>query len=86
MAVAGVLAIGHEYSTGMIMLSLTAVPRRLTWFFAKAAVLTGPALIASALAVVVHEPGRSSRFLNALSYRAGGSWSKPRSRLPSIGK
>ena len=51
MTVAGVLAIGNEYSTGMITLSLTAVPRRLTWFFAKAAVLTVPVLIASALAV-----------------------------------
>ena len=50
-AVAGVLAIGNEYSTGMIKLSLTAMPRRLTWFGAKAAVLTAPALIASALAV-----------------------------------
>jgi ABC-2 type transport system permease protein len=50
-AVAGVLAIGNEYSTGMITLSLTAMPRRLTWFFAKAAVLTAPVLIASALAV-----------------------------------
>ena len=50
-AVVGVLAIGDEYSTGMIKLSLTAVPRRLTWFFAKAGVLTGPVLIASALAV-----------------------------------
>ncbi|TVZ05837.1 ABC transporter permease [Trebonia kvetii] len=50
-AVAGVLAIGNEYSTGMIKLSLTAMPRRLTWFFAKAAVLTAPALIASTMAV-----------------------------------
>jgi ABC-2 type transport system permease protein len=50
-AVAGVLAIGDEYSTGMVKLSLTAVPRRLTWFFAKAAVLTAPVLVASALAV-----------------------------------
>ena len=50
-AVAGVLAIGDEYSTGMIKLSLTAVPRRLTWFFAKAAVLIAPVLIAAALAV-----------------------------------
>jgi ABC-2 type transport system permease protein len=50
-AVAGVLAIGNEYSTGMIKLSLTAVPRRLTWLFAKAAVLTAPVLTASALAV-----------------------------------
>jgi ABC-2 type transport system permease protein len=50
-AVAGVLAIGDEYSTGMIKLSLTAIPRRLTWFFAKAAMLTAPVLIAAALAV-----------------------------------
>jgi ABC-2 type transport system permease protein len=50
-AVAGVLAIGNEYSTGMIKLSLTAMPRRLTWFFAKTTVLTAPALTASALAV-----------------------------------
>jgi ABC-2 type transport system permease protein len=50
-AVAGVLAIGNEYSTGMVKLSLTAMPRRLTWLFAKSAVLTGPVLIASALAV-----------------------------------
>ena len=50
-AVAGVLAIGNEYSTGMIKLSLTAMPRRLTFIFAKMAVLAGPVLIASALAV-----------------------------------
>ena len=35
----------------MITLSLTAMPRRLTWFFAKAGGLTVPVLIASALAV-----------------------------------
>jgi ABC-2 type transport system permease protein len=46
-----VLAIGNEYSTGMVKLSLTAMPRRLTWFFAKAAVLTAPAFIASTMAV-----------------------------------
>ena len=50
-AIAGVLAMGNEYSTGMIKLSLTAMPRRLTWLFAKAAVLTAPVLIAAALAV-----------------------------------
>jgi ABC-2 type transport system permease protein len=50
-AIAGVLAIGNEYSTGLVKLSLTAMPRRLTWFFAKAAVLTGPVLAASAMAV-----------------------------------
>jgi len=50
-AVAGVLAVGNEYSTGMIKLSLTAMPRRLTWLFAKATVLTVPVLTAAALAV-----------------------------------
>ena len=50
-AVASVLAIGNEYSTGMIKLSLTAMPRRLTWYLAKATVLTAPVLTASALAV-----------------------------------
>jgi len=35
----------------MIKLSLTAMPRRLTWLFAKAAVLTAPVLVTSALAV-----------------------------------
>jgi ABC-2 type transport system permease protein len=51
MAVVGVLAIGNEYGTGMIKLSLTAMPRRLTWFFAKTTVLTAPVLTAAALAV-----------------------------------
>jgi ABC-2 type transport system permease protein len=50
-AVVGVLAIGNEYSTGMAKLSLIAMPRRLTWLFAKAAVLTAPVLTASTLAV-----------------------------------
>jgi ABC-2 type transport system permease protein len=50
-AVAGVLAISNEYSTGMIKLSVTAMPRRLTWLFAKATVLTAPVLTAAALAV-----------------------------------
>ncbi len=50
-AVAGVLAVGNEYSTGMITLSLAAMPGRLTWLVAKAAVLTAPLLTAAALAV-----------------------------------
>ena len=50
-AVVGVLAVGNEYSTGMIKLSLIAMPRRLTWLLAKAAVLTAPVLEDSALAV-----------------------------------
>jgi ABC-2 type transport system permease protein len=35
----------------MVRLSLTAMPRRLTWLFANAAVLTAPVLTAAALAV-----------------------------------
>jgi ABC-2 type transport system permease protein len=50
-AIAGVLAVGNEYSTGLVRLSLTAMPRRLIWLFTKAAVLTAPALTAAALAV-----------------------------------
>ncbi len=50
-ALAGVLAIGNEYITGMVKLSLTAMPRRLTWLFAKAMVLTALLLAASTLAV-----------------------------------
>ncbi len=50
-AVTGVLAIGGEYTTGMITVSLTAVPRRLELLAAKALVLAGPVAAASATAV-----------------------------------
>jgi ABC-2 type transport system permease protein len=50
-ALAGVLAIGGEYGTGMIRVSLAAVPRRGRLLAAKTAVLTGPVLTASVLAV-----------------------------------
>jgi ABC-2 type transport system permease protein len=50
-ALAGVLAIGNEYGTGMIRVTLTAMPRRITVLAAKALVLTGLVLAASALAV-----------------------------------
>jgi ABC-2 type transport system permease protein len=50
-AVLGVLMIGNEYSTGMIRISLTAMPRRIGVLAAKALVLTGPVLAASAIAV-----------------------------------
>jgi ABC-2 type transport system permease protein len=50
-AILGVLIIGNEYSTGMIRISLVAVPRRLLLLAAKALVLTGAALTASVLAV-----------------------------------
>jgi ABC-2 type transport system permease protein len=50
-AVLAVLAIGDEYGTGMIRVSLAATPRRLHLLAAKLAVLAGPVLVASAIAV-----------------------------------
>ena len=47
---AGVLALGGEYATGMIHVTLTAIPRR-RLLVAKALVLAGPVLVASALAL-----------------------------------
>jgi ABC-2 type transport system permease protein len=49
-ALAGVAAIGGEYGTGMIRVSLAAIPRRGRLLAAKAVVLAGPVLAASALA------------------------------------
>ena len=50
-ALLAVGAIGGEYGTGMIRLTLTAVPRRLTAFAAKALVTTAAAVAAGLLAV-----------------------------------
>lgn len=50
-AVLAVMAIGGEYSTGMIRLTLAAMPRRLTVLSAKAAVITGCVIAAAAVAV-----------------------------------
>jgi len=49
-AVLAVLAISSEYSTGMIRITLTAMPRRPCVLAAKAAVLTGLVLAAGAIA------------------------------------
>ena len=51
-AIAAVLAVSGEYSTGMIRTSLAAMPRRATMLAAKAAVLTGSVLAAGVLAVL----------------------------------
>jgi ABC-2 type transport system permease protein len=48
-ALAGVLAIGGEYGTGMISVTLAAIPRRGRLLAAKTLVLAGPVLAASAL-------------------------------------
>jgi ABC-2 type transport system permease protein len=46
-----VLTVGNEYGTGMIRLTLTAVPRRTTVLAAKAAVLTVLVLAAGTIAI-----------------------------------
>jgi ABC-2 type transport system permease protein len=51
-AILAVLAIGGEYSTGMIRITLTAMPRRMTVLAAKAAVLSGIVLVAGTISVL----------------------------------
>ena len=51
-AVLAVLMISSEYGTGMILLTLTATPRRSTVLVAKAIVLTGLVLVAGTVAVL----------------------------------
>ena len=51
-AVVAVLAVGNEYSTGMIKVTLAAMPRRLTVLAAKAALVAGLVLAAGAVAVL----------------------------------
>ena len=51
-AVLAVLAVSGEYSTGMIRITLTAMPRRLTVLAAKAALTAGLVLVAGAVAVL----------------------------------
>jgi ABC-2 type transport system permease protein len=50
-ALVGVLAIGGEYGTGMIRVTLAAIPRRRRLLGAKAIAAAGPVLAASVLAV-----------------------------------
>ncbi len=51
-AVIAVLAVSSEYSTGMIRITLTAMPRRLTVLAAKAALVAGLVLAAGTVAVL----------------------------------
>lgn len=50
-AVLATLVVSNEYSTGMMSITLTAVPRRLVVLGAKAASLTGLVLVAGVIAV-----------------------------------
>jgi ABC-2 type transport system permease protein len=51
-AVLAVLAVSNEYSTGMIRVTLAAMPRRLTVLAAKAALVVGLVLAAGAVAAL----------------------------------
>ena len=51
-AVLAVLAISNEYSTSMIRVTLTAMPRRVTVLAAKAALVAGLVLAATAVAML----------------------------------
>ena len=51
-ALLAVLAVGGEYGTGMIRVTLAATPRRLTMLTAKAVVVTGGAAAAGTVAVL----------------------------------
>ena len=50
-AIAAVMVVSGEYSTGMIRVTLTAMPRRVTVLAAKAVTVTGVAVAAGTLAV-----------------------------------
>ena len=51
-AIIAVLTVSNEYSTGMIRITLTAMPRRLTVLAAKAVLVAGLVLVAGAVAVL----------------------------------
>jgi ABC-2 type transport system permease protein len=51
-AILAVLAIGNEYSTGMIRITFAAVPRRSAVYAAKAVIIAGLVLAAGAVAVL----------------------------------
>jgi ABC-2 type transport system permease protein len=81
-AVLGVLAISNEYSTGMIRITLTAMPRRPTVLAAKAALAGGLVLAAGAVAVLASVlagrlimPGRG--FTSAHGYQLLSLWNGP---------
>jgi ABC-2 type transport system permease protein len=51
-AILAVLAVSGEYSTGMIRVTFTAMPRRITVLAAKAAIISGLTLAAGTIAVL----------------------------------
>jgi ABC-2 type transport system permease protein len=77
-AVLAVLVMSGEYSSGMIRVTLTAVPRRVTALAAKAIILTGVVLAAGAVSVLGSVlagryilPGSGFTKMNALALSPG---------------
>jgi ABC-2 type transport system permease protein len=50
-AIVAVVFVSHEYSTGLMQLTLTAMPRRFLVLAAKAGIVTGLVLVAAAVGV-----------------------------------
>ncbi len=80
-ALAGVLAIGGEYGTGMIRVTLTAVPGRGRLLAAKTLVLAGPVLAVSVLAAAASMlagwlvlPGHGFTAAQGLDLASGAMW------------
>ena len=79
--VIGVLAIGTEYRTGMIRVTLAAMPRRLVLLAGKILVLAGPLLITSAVTVAVCQligrivlPGHGFTSAHGAEVWSAGDW------------
>jgi ABC-2 type transport system permease protein len=73
-AVLAVMAISDEYSTGMIRITLAAMPRRVTVLAAKAAIVAGLVLVAGAIAVLPSVlMGRMLLPGDGLPFPAGGT-------------
>jgi ABC-2 type transport system permease protein len=80
-ALAGVLAIGGEYGSGMIRMTLAAVPRRGRLLAAKALVVAGLVLAAAVLAVAASMlagyfilPGRGFTPAHGFDLASGATW------------
>jgi ABC-2 type transport system permease protein len=90
-ALLAVLAVGGEYGTGMIRVTLAATPRRLVMLAAKAVVVTSWALVAAAVAVLgsmlagrLILPGRGLSAANGYALVSLGNGPDLRAALGSV--
>jgi len=90
-ALLAILAVGGEYGTGMIRVTLAATPRRLTMLTAKAVVVTGGAAAAGAVAVLgsvlagrLILPGRGLSAANGFAVMSLGNGPDLRAAVGSV--